>query len=520
MPRVRNTKKPPKGPSVVDRTAPQAEQETRGGAEKAAELLGSLEAAQQDTTSHSVIQVAPDTIAPHPDNPPHRYQDTEQLRETADSMAEHGVLQPLVVATRAAVVADAPALADTIDAAAPYVILAGHRRWAAARLADLAKIPVIVRDDLASHAAITKVFLIENLHREGITPLEEADGYRRLREQGMTERQIAAAVGKSQSHVHKRLQLLTLPQAAKDALQVGDITITDAQHLLHKDLPKNRRERAFATARETGIAVEAAVKREIALAETEKRTAELRQRLQDEGVPEIDPREMFGADAWQHRLQPEHVEPEREAGHLAGAQIIGGSLAYYSTLPNPDIRASLDAQNQKTNTSPAPATRTEDDERDATLFQARQAHLDAGRNRNEAIRRLLTDHTQLKPTTIIDILTDGVLVGEVENGVFHYDAAVRGWLDVEVEDAPELDELIASDRRQAQRLALAVSLAALEHDASDLVYPSGRTWPRPVARHVRRLAELGYHELSEYEKDKLAASDAAAATEDDTTDAA
>ena len=136
------------------------------------------------------------SISPNP-NQPRVHFDEESLAELAASVREIGVLQPILVRP----VGDGQ-----------YELIAGERRWRAARRAGLAVVPAIIRttDDLGS----VERALVENLHRQDLTPLEEASAYQQLVEDfSMTHEQVASRVGKSRSAVTNTLRLLTLPAA-------------------------------------------------------------------------------------------------------------------------------------------------------------------------------------------------------------------------------------------------------------------------------------------------------------------
>lgn len=151
--------------------------------------------------------------------------DTDNLRRTldqdvidgiADTIDELGILEPLVVRP-----------ADD-----HWVIVAGHHRHAAALQHGLPTVPCIVRDlDPGDPLAATLLMLVENLQRADLTPVEEAEGYRRLANGGWDQKRIATAVGRSQPVVSKRLALCTLPAPALDALQDRRLTIRQAEDL-------------------------------------------------------------------------------------------------------------------------------------------------------------------------------------------------------------------------------------------------------------------------------------------------
>ncbi|HEY3516254.1 MAG TPA: ParB/RepB/Spo0J family partition protein [Gammaproteobacteria bacterium] len=160
---------------------------------------------------------------------PGRYQPRLQLRqeslaELAESIREQGVLQPLIV--RAVPAADGYAKA--------YEIVAGERRWRAARLAGLASVPVIVRE-LTDQEALA-VALIENLQREDLNPIDQAQSMSRLvAEFGMTHEQIAKALGRSRASVSNFLRLLELADDVKTAMIDGKLDMGHARALLSLD---------------------------------------------------------------------------------------------------------------------------------------------------------------------------------------------------------------------------------------------------------------------------------------------
>lgn len=155
----------------------------------------------------SVREVALADVEPNRDQPRHLF-DEEKLRELAQSIQEHGIVSPLIV---------------TEIEGGRYRIIAGERRWRAARMAGLTRVPVIVRG--ASAQEIMEVSLIENLQREDLNIVEEAMGYRRLQDEfGLTQEQIAKRVGKSRPGVANALRLLHLPKEALDLLADGSLS--------------------------------------------------------------------------------------------------------------------------------------------------------------------------------------------------------------------------------------------------------------------------------------------------------
>jgi ParB family transcriptional regulator, chromosome partitioning protein len=131
----------------------------------------------------------------------------ESLAELAESIREHGVLEPIVVA----------------KTPAGYQIIAGERRWRASRLVGLPKVPVIIRE--TTPQGMLEMAIVENVQRVDLNPLERAQAYRRLMEEfNLTNAEIAQRVSKSPSYISNTIRLLTLPDALKDALMSGQTT--------------------------------------------------------------------------------------------------------------------------------------------------------------------------------------------------------------------------------------------------------------------------------------------------------
>lgn len=175
-------------------------------------------------------------IVPNRDQPRKVFDDTA-LRELSESIKMHGLIQPLLVRP----------LSD-----GSYQIVAGERRWRASRLAGLEKVPVVIKE--MSDSEVCELALIENLQREDLNPIEEAEGYKTLMDTySLTQEQVAERVGKSRSAVANVLRLIGLNSAEKEALQNGEITAGHARALL--SIPdKELRRQAFDLAK-TGASV-------------------------------------------------------------------------------------------------------------------------------------------------------------------------------------------------------------------------------------------------------------------------
>lgn len=149
-------------------------------------------------------------------NQPRKDFDDDALNELAASIAEHGLLQPIAVRA-------------TLKGG--YKIIAGERRWRAARLAGLSEVPVIIKD--VTDAQAMELALIENLQREDLDPVEEALGYKQLMDScDLTQEQAAKKLGKSRSAVANSLRILNLPQAVIGWVKQGKLSLGHAKVLL------------------------------------------------------------------------------------------------------------------------------------------------------------------------------------------------------------------------------------------------------------------------------------------------
>jgi len=173
-----------------------------------------------------VDEIDLDMIVPNPHQPRSRITD-ESVRELAESIREHGVIQPLVVSAGAS--------------PGTFQLIAGERRLRAARLAGLQRAPVVVKE--AADSELLELALVENLQREDLNPLEEAQAYRRLADEfGMTQEAIATRVGRSRTAVANSTRLLTLSNEIKESLATGQITEGHARALLGVEDQGLRRE--------------------------------------------------------------------------------------------------------------------------------------------------------------------------------------------------------------------------------------------------------------------------------------
>ena len=151
------------------------------------------------------------------------YQPRSQFNETAlselaESIRKNGIMQPIIVRASS-------------KHNGKYEIVAGERRWRAAQMADLEHVPVIIRE--ISDKQALELALVENIQRQDLGPLEEANGYQRLIEEfDYTQEELAGTIGKSRSHIANLLRLLSLPDEIKEMLDKGDLSMGHARALI------------------------------------------------------------------------------------------------------------------------------------------------------------------------------------------------------------------------------------------------------------------------------------------------
>lgn len=177
--------------------------------------LDAIFAENSSLEGEGTVTVRIDEIEPNRDQPRKEF-NSGALSELAESIAQHGVLQPLLLRPMVS---------------GGYRIVAGERRWRASRMAGLQEVPAVVREMTDGEEMLFA--LIENLQREDLSPLEEARGYQQLIEvQGMTQEEAAAAVGKSRPAVANALRLLNLPENIQEMVERGELSAGHARTLL------------------------------------------------------------------------------------------------------------------------------------------------------------------------------------------------------------------------------------------------------------------------------------------------
>ncbi len=176
---------------------------------------GYLVAGDDDSRSQKTVPI--EFLRPNPNQPRKRFDD-DAIEQLVASVEQQGILQPLLVRRH-------PELANA------YEIVAGERRWRAAQRAKLHEVPVVIRE--LSDTDTLEIGIIENIHREDLTPLEEAEGYQKLIDEfGHTQDAVAKAVGKSRSHIANMLRLLGLSEEVKSMLDDGRLSAGHARALL------------------------------------------------------------------------------------------------------------------------------------------------------------------------------------------------------------------------------------------------------------------------------------------------
>ena len=171
----------------------------------------------KDEDNKGLITLSVDQIEPNP-NQPRRTFSTDSLMDLSSSIIEKGIIQPLIVR----------AISKT---PVKYQIVAGERRWRAAQMAKLHKIPVVVRS--FSDVEVLEIAIIENIQRSDLSPIDEANGYQQLIDRfNHTQDKISRALGKSRSHIANLLRLLNLPNDVQTLLNSGALSIGHARALI------------------------------------------------------------------------------------------------------------------------------------------------------------------------------------------------------------------------------------------------------------------------------------------------
>lgn len=253
-----------------------------------------------------IRRLALSAISPNP-HQPRTAMDEEALSELAASIREHGLIQPIIVT----------------GAEGGYVIIAGERRWRAAQLAQLAEVPVIIKE--VTPQEMLELALIENIQRADLNPVEEARAYQQLIDEfGLTQEQVAARVGKGRSTVANLLRLLSLPSTILQAVMDGQISGAHARALLPLPTPVMQ-----------ANGLNQVMKLELSVRQTEA----LVKSLMAEKKPDPKPKATLPAELLALQAQFEHSLGTRVDIHKSskGGRVV---IHYYS---NDDLQAIYDA---------------------------------------------------------------------------------------------------------------------------------------------------------------------------------
>lgn len=208
-------------------------------------------------------------IQPNRDQP-RRHFEQESLAELAESISQHGILQPLLVR-------------PLLDGR--YQLIAGERRWRAAQMAGVSEVPVIIRE--IDEQKASELALVENLQREDLNPMEEAAGYKTLMENyGLKQEEIAKVVNKSRPAVANALRLLNLPQPVAEMVAAGEISAGHARALLALPTAEEQIETAKEIIKK-GLSVRD-IEKKARQAAKPKKTAEQKAKLRDSFYDEVE----------------------------------------------------------------------------------------------------------------------------------------------------------------------------------------------------------------------------------------
>ena len=455
--------------------------------------------AQEVRSQDEIVYLPVEQLVPNPANPRRELGDLEEL---AASIRALGILEPLIIAPQA------------VMAERCCMVVAGHRRLAAARLAGLDWVPCILRK-LSDRQAL-EVMLVENLHRADLAPLEEAAAYRRLVELGRTQRQLAAELGRSQGHISKRLALLELPEVARNELDAGGITLEDAQALAKlKDAPE-RVAAAIETGRQWGR-IPQAISQQLVELEHDRARAKAIADLEAAGVkviePEADRFTVKGAalsSPQSYRMAPRNghlpFTPERHQGEPCHAATLTRDGEPYWLCINPKRHDADGPSKLKIPKDRAAKETAEDRKRREEAKQRREE----AKARTEFMRTWLArsqttpERTSAEAQVLEVFLADAnanpakvacTLLGiepiERKTSYGATEKSSQGALSAHAKDAP--------GRRLQAALALAFGLA------EELISSEWGSWSSDkVEAHFAYLQACGY-QLSPFEAEKLAA---------------
>lgn len=451
---------------------------------------------QEGSGGEGLLHLRVDELIANPANPSRRSEDSEATQQLARSMEQVGVIQPLSVVAATDFAGEFPQHAEAVGSTG-WVVLAGHRRRVAAQIAGLEVVPAVVR----AAARAGEVMLHENLHRDELTPIEEAQAFaREMKQQGLTQRTLAEHAGVSQGHVNKRLQLLKLPNGLQARVASGEIAAARAVDLV-KECDKDVLVHLADTFDANPWHLDSKVHDSRRAVLNGKLLAAAKERAEREGVELLeDPDTTFHYNGWDHVLRTsKDIEAARKRDDLAfgpARRLEDEPIAYRVSAKQ--------AKNQGTSAREAQEKQQEKDRRAA--MKTRRAFL------GELARKKPSKADQLS-VAVATTLAGMSLGGQVTH-VARLIAQEAG-----VGPADETDDwawrvAVGTVEAAATRehLAWVINLAALE-DGACWTHTSG--WNRASVDYLQYLIGYGYSPTP-WEQDRLTAAEPTGTVDDST----
>jgi ParB family chromosome partitioning protein len=432
----------------------------------------------------SPVEISVELIDPSPDNP---RSDLGNLKEMAESIRQVGVLQPLQVRPNG----------DR------FSLIYGHRRLAAAKLAKRATVPVFFAPE-ADEAADHTRRLVENLHREDLRPLDEAKGYQQLLALGVSggQRGLAKLVGKSQSHISKRLALLELPDEIQAHVDSGRITPTDAVELSKLSDEPERLQKAVKVGLAYGSLTHE-VKRQVAASEREAKQQRLLDELRAAGVAVVDDPRPYSREDGPIPLTSLHWV---DAGEHAKANCHAVTLLRNATA------ATVLCLNPQAHPDPTEAAEDQERARQAAEARAEEDARLQGRKERWAFATALV--AKGGPADGAALAVHQCLAGDSYLRVD--DEAVAELLDLKPDTcngkdaADAVKAYAAKGSRNAQRAVYAIGVALAETSLDGPSYYGGTSHLMGQRAYFNHLVAAGYS-LSRFDQQDLAEIDEALA---------
>ncbi|MFG1913042.1 ParB/RepB/Spo0J family partition protein [Kribbella sp. NPDC048928] len=444
-----------------------------------------------------INEIALDQISWHPKNPRDEIGDVSDLKA---SIPKVGLLQPIIITGTAAWLAANPQDAEALDSR-PWVVLAGHRRLAAALELEMLSLPAIIREDLSDPVSSAATFLHENLPRKDFSPLEEARGFQLLIDLGRSQRDIANDYGRAQSHISKRLALLGLSPALQDEIRAGRLSLVNA-NVLASAVPREDQDTVYEIARDRQIAIEQAHRLLTRERESERVTAEAIATAAAEGISLVDPTTAF-TEAAAHRLyEPQAIADAKAVGDLV-AQATPRGLEYYTrTLPTSAEQPAQPAGQESSvrESAPPPADAPAPDPR-----RAERERRAASKRRIEVAEKLV----QSLPAagTVRADLARGVLRGTEMAAVKIAHQWLGSSFGVRTANAAEWRDSIMNTSHEVHA-AWAIALAGWEVSTRG----AHDQWPALAVEWVQRLQNEAGYKPTEWEQHCINTSDSSRIT--------